>query len=262
MLPRHHRSLPASSGRSQQRSCAATIPCQDCAARQPIHTMSTRRDYADRQDAQRNGMRRLLANIVASLGTALIATSCTQTAPSPAAPTPGAVPAATARQALEVTELERRILDYADAMHRSGDITTDSFEKAIGVSLSDSEKSSTYATSPIMPLTGGYAFTAQLMDDRNGAQAIINMGMMDGRGMTEVPDPGCILDGEAFSQALEQRGYRRTVTEPIGSRWLREHHRTMSGSESMFADVRLYRIKGGHLCVHRIELHGQTHETG
>lgn len=207
-------------------------------------------------------MERSLVNIVALLGMALIVTACTQTAPSPPAPALGALPVATAYHALEVSELERRILDYADALEMSSEITVDSFEKALGVSLSHPEKNSTYAISPLMPLTGGYAFTAQRMVDRDGAQAIINMGMMDGRGMTEVPDPGCILDGEAFSQALEQRGYRRIVTEPIGSRWLREHHRSLPGSESMFAEIRLYKIKGGTLCVHRIELHGETHEAG
>lgn len=197
-------------------------------------------------------MRRLLADIVTSLGTALIATSCTQTAPSPAAPTPGAVPAATARQALEVTELERRILDYADAMHRSRDITADSFGIALGVSLSGPGKDPTEGISAITSLGGGYGFTAELMLGSNGTQAIINMGMMDGRGMMQMEDPGCIMDADAVSLALEQRGYRRTVTERFGSGWLREHHRAAPGSESMFIDMRLYKTKAGALCVQRI----------
>lgn len=208
-------------------------------------------------------MGRLPANIVASLGTVLIATSCTQTAPSTAtAPAPGAVSVAITSHALEVRGLEHRILDYADALARSSDITADSFGNALGVSLSGPGKTPTDGTSAITSLGGGYGFTAELMPGSNGTQAIINMGMMDGRGMMQMEDPGCIMDADAVSLALEQRGYKRTITERFGSGWLREHHREAPGSESMFIDMRLYKTKAGALCVQRIALYGGTNEAG
>ncbi len=162
-----------------------------------------------------------------------------------------------------MTELQKRILAYADSLRSRADISPDKFATAIGVSLVPDEKVSIRHIAKDLATTDGYSYGASYLSVESArefpSQEVI-FYQLGKQPVTDAPNGVCYWEAESAGRALEALGYRTGGEVPFQRGGIRQYRRPITGgSQGMDTSLLTYRSNEGdtaRTCVYAVQFGG------
>lgn len=173
-------------------------------------------------------------------------------------------PASVSRPAdISMSELQRRLLAYADSLKSRADISPEKFGAAIGVSLVPDEKVSIRSVANDLVITEGLNYAASYFSvesPRDYPRHSVVFYQLGKPSVTEAPGDVCYWDADSAGQALERLGYRGLGESPFQRGGIRHFWRPIDAdSKGMSTSLLTYRIDDGaglRTCVYEIRFSG------
>jgi len=167
------------------------------------------------------------------------------------------------RPGIPMTELQKRILSYADSLRSRGDISPERFEAAMGLSLVPDESVSIRRVAEGLVTTEGYNYGASYFSVESAGGFPNHEVIFYQKGkppVTDVPDGVCYWDADSAGRALERLGYRTGGEAPFQRGGLRQYWRPINGGkQGMDTSLLTYRSDEGdsaRTCVYAVQFGG------
>jgi hypothetical protein len=164
---------------------------------------------------------------------------------------------------IPMTELQKRILSYADSLRSRGDISPEKFQAAMGLSLAPDESVSIRRVAKDLVTTEGYNYGASYFSVESDGGFPNHEVIFYQKGkppVTDVPDGVCYWDADSAGRALEGLGYRTGVEAPFQRGSLRQYWRPIDGGkQGMDTSLLTYRSDEGdsaRTCVYAVQFGG------
>ncbi|CRD60842.1 conserved hypothetical protein [Stenotrophomonas indicatrix] len=164
---------------------------------------------------------------------------------------------------ISMSELQRRLLAYADSLKSRADISPEKFGAAIGVSLVPDEKVSIRSVAKDLVITEGFNYAASYFSvesPRDYPRHSVVFYQLGKPSVTEAPGDVCYWDADSAGQALERLGYRGRGESPFKRGGIRHFWRPIgAGKKGMSTSLLTYRINdsaGLRTCVYEIRFSG------
>lgn len=164
---------------------------------------------------------------------------------------------------IPISELQKRILAYADSLKSRADISPEKFSTAVGVSLVPDEKVSVRSIAKDLATTEGYRYGASYFSVES-ADAFPNHEVIfyqqGKQPVTDAPDGVCYWDADSAGRALEGLGYRTGGEVPFQRGGIRQYWRPIKGGkQGMDTSLLTYRSDdgdGARTCVYAVQFGG------
>ncbi len=162
-----------------------------------------------------------------------------------------------------MTELQKRILSYADSLRSRGDISPEKFGAAIGFTLLQDKKVGIRTYARDLVTAEGYNYGASYFSVESARDFPHHEVIFYQRGkppVTEAPNGVCYWDAENAGRALESLGYRTGGEAPFQRGGVRPYWRSSSdGKQNMHTSLLTYRTEEGpnaRICVYAVRFGG------
>lgn len=172
-------------------------------------------------------------------------------------------PASASRPAgISMSELQRRLVAYADSLKSRADISPEKFGTAIGVSLVPDEKVSIRSIAKDLVRTEGFNYAASYFSvesPRDYPRHSVIFYQLGKPSVTGAPGGVCYWDADSAGQALERLGYKGLGESPFQRGGVRRYWRPIDAGKGMSTSLLTYRIDeraGFRTCVYEIRFSG------
>ncbi|MEX0180885.1 MULTISPECIES: hypothetical protein [unclassified Stenotrophomonas] len=161
-----------------------------------------------------------------------------------------------------MSELQRRLLAYADSLKSRADISPEKFGAAIGVSLVPDEKVSIRSIAKDLVMAEGFNYAASYFSvesPRDYPRHSVVFYQLGKPSVTEAPGDVCYWDADSAGQALERLGYKGLGESPFQRGGVRRYWRPIDAGKGMSTSLLTYRIDeraGFRTCVYEIRFSG------
>lgn len=181
---------------------------------------------------------------------------------SPAEPGPPEPPAAGAKPAATLPELQNRLIHYADSLKQPKDPAQHVFTSMLGVTLTPIAPGAKSGRVKDMPLSGGYMFYASSLATQpphTFGDYEVGIYRHGGPAFTEDERSPCVWDAAVARQRLESIGYQAGGERPFQRGRRQEFWRPIEDSEKEFyVHLLTYTTVAGQekTCVYAIRFSG------
>ena len=196
------------------------------------------------------------------LALSALAAGCTRVPGVPAGGEPTS-PTAEHTSRINMAELERRILSYADSLRSRADISPDAFGRAIGFTLAPVEGNSIKSQAKNLSVTEGYDYAASYFSVESTTDYPRHSIIFYQQGkpsVTDSPDGVCYWDAEEAGHALERLGYSGGMEAPFQRGGVRHYwRRGTEGTQELSTSLLTYPsdvTAGARTCVYEVRFGG------